>query len=586
MKKNKKEKCEKIGGMALFQGLLLRNSKRDVVVERIDEKIKIDITQKKENTNTILQKIPIIRGIYLFVRLWLSCIPYIGISARRIAEDLLETNKEEEIEVTKIELIMGFGIAIILLFFFFTAIPNMLSLFVEPKFQNILQCLIQVISFLLYLVLLKRAPILQSMFEYHGAEHKVINAYENLGMKNLTIENVKKQTRFHKRCGGNFVIYFVILFLLLTLVLPSQNLIVKNMIQIIAVPFLLGISYEIFVMTSNCKGVFSFLCYPAMAIQWITTKEPSKEQIQIAIYCLMGCVNEKNEMKLTEYMEVQLKEYISDLSDFDKNDFFRIVARIKKITKEEVFLHLKEMTLEFEERIALDTLCHKLYIEHIPLQYILGRQAFYREEYEVNENVLIPRADSEILVEKAIEYIQKEQLKTMIDMCTGSGCIGISITKNSDISFCALVDVSKKALDVARRNVALYQLEKKVCVIQSDLFQEFMKIDNSDIKRYDLIVANPPYIRTDVIQTLDKKVQNEPILALDGGEDGLTIYRRIFEQAKNVLRKNGYLMLEIGYDQLEEITCFIKQDKSYELIESVKDFGGNDRVVICRFLQT
>lgn len=131
-------------------------------------------------------------------------------------------------------------------------------------------------------------------------------------------------------------------------------------------------------------------------------------------------------------------------------------------------------------------------------------------------------------------------------------------------------------------------MAEKVEILKSDLLNEkILQINNSldedkDFK-VDMIVSNPPYIRTDVIKTLDKRVQNEPILALDGGTTGLDFYQRIFKEAKAILKNNGILILEIGYDQLEDIKNIISDNKEYKLLESVKDYGGNDRVVICRF---
>ena len=167
-------------------------------------------------------------------------------------------------------------------------------------------------------------------------------------------------------------------------------------------------------------------------------------------------------------------------------------------------------------------------------------------------------------------------------MCTGSGCVGISIAKNTDIKIAFLVDISKKALDVAEKNIKLNDVFNKVKTIHSDLFNVFLdKAENT----YDIIVSNPPYIPTNDILSLDENVKKEPFIALNGGKDGMDVYRKIFTQAKKVLKNNGLLLLEIGYDELAKITELIKNDDNYILVESVKDLGGNDRVVVCRFLQ-
>lgn len=581
MEKKTNVKHEKIGGMALFNGLVLINKKREAVVEYNDSKININITNlKNNNPKSNIEKIPIIRGIYSLFLMFKSFTPYLIKSARNMLENVIDDNEvKEEIKINKFEVIVSYIIASLLICSFIVIFPNILSTLVEYKLQNTLQIIMQIFIFLLYILIINKIPFLQKIYEYHGAEHKVINAYEKLNLDKITVENVKKQSRFNKRCGGNFVIYLLIVFLMFTAILPSSDLRIKTFVQLVSIPLLIGVSYELLFLFSNFKGIFSYFSYLAMVIQFVTTREPSDEKIQLAIYALYGCVKENNEILLNEYINNYTK---LNLDKYELNDMLRIVAKVKKVNKEEVHINLKSMVLSFEEQIILDTLFDKYYKKNIPLQYILGKQYFYNEEYEVNENVLIPRSDTEILVEKAIEYINKENLETMIDMCTGSGCVGISIAKNSNIKFGFLVDISSKALEVASKNNILNGTNKNLSILKSNLFDEFKNIQQS---KFDIIVSNPPYIKTDVIKTLDKHVQNEPHLALDGGKDGLFVYKKIINQSKQILRHNGYLMLEIGYDQLNKIVKLIEKEKEYEIVEMVKDLAGNDRVVICRFLQ-
>ena len=227
---------------------------------------------------------------------------------------------------------------------------------------------------------------------------------------------------------------------------------------------------------------------------------------------------------------------------------------------------------------------NKYYDEKYPLQYLTHKQYFYNEIYYVDENVLIQRADSEILVEKAIEYINNEDMKNVIDLCTGSGALGISISKNTNIEKMTLIDISLGAIKVAKRNIQKNGVSDKVTVQISDLLNEkISEIKDDSEKRVDMIVSNPPYIKTSVINTLQEEVQKEPHLALDGGKNGLDFYLRIIKEAKEVLRPNGILIFEIGYDQLSDLKDIIKENEEYNLLESVKDYGGNDRVVVCRF---
>lgn len=278
---------------------------------------------------------------------------------------------------------------------------------------------------------------------------------------------------------------------------------------------------------------------------------------------------------IEEYMSDILKKV--DVADFNKDDILRIVAYTLKTNKNNIFLNLNNLYIDSCILEVLKENLDKFYIKNIPLQYIIGTQLFYNEEYIVNENVLVPRADTEILVEKAIQYIYVYNLKNMMDLCCGSGCIGISILNNSNIETCTFVDISDKALEITNKNILHNRINKNVITLNSNLFDEVNE-------KFDIIVSNPPYIPTADIDKLSNIVKNEPHLALDGGIDGLDKYKIIIENASNYLNNNGYLMLEIGYDQLEKIKRLIENSK-LEFIESVKDLGNNDRVVICRFHQ-
>ncbi len=213
----------------------------------------------------------------------------------------------------------------------------------------------------------------------------------------------------------------------------------------------------------------------------------------------------------------------------------------------------------------------------IPLQYITGEQEFMGLTFEVNTNVLIPRQDTEILVEEVLKNLHDGM--HILDLCTGSGCILVSLLQYSNDSTGIGTDYSEPALQVARQNaeriLGKSAAEKgRALFRQGDLFQA---IDKEE--KFDLIVSNPPYIRTDIIKTLMPEVRDyEPILALDGREDGLFFFRRIIEQAGAHLYGGGMLFLEIGYDQGEDVSRLLRET-GYTDVEIYKDYAGNDRVV-------
>ena len=241
--------------------------------------------------------------------------------------------------------------------------------------------------------------------------------------------------------------------------------------------------------------------------------------------------------------------------------------------------------------------------KRIPLAQILGRQSFYGLDFFVNEDVLIPRADTECLVDLVLEdyaELAKQTEKTyaekrnsahvsnkheddveivgsdsslrILDLCTGSGCIGISVAKHLPYQELLLVDLSEKALAVAKKNAEKH-LGGNVRLLQSDLLTEVHE------KRFSLLLSNPPYIVSRVIPDLEREVSEyEPKMALDGGEDGLLFYRRIAKEAKAVLLPGARLYLEIGYDQGESVKD-IFQKEGYEAVEVFPDLSGNPRVV-------
>lgn len=210
---------------------------------------------------------------------------------------------------------------------------------------------------------------------------------------------------------------------------------------------------------------------------------------------------------------------------------------------------------------------------HEPMQYITGWQEFMGLPFYVNEHVLIPRQDTEVLVEEAMKRLMPGM--QVLDLCCGSGCIGISLVKLSCVE-AVLADISTDALKVAAKNAQKLLERSQPKIIQTDLFSEIAG-------RFDMIVSNPPYIRSDVIATLMEEVKEyEPVLALDGREDGLYFYREIAGQAGGYLRDGGYLLFEIGYDQGDDLRKILVEE-GYEEIQIIKDLAGLDRVAIARY---
>ena len=209
---------------------------------------------------------------------------------------------------------------------------------------------------------------------------------------------------------------------------------------------------------------------------------------------------------------------------------------------------------------------------HIPLQHITGEQEFMGYSFLVNPDVLIPRQDTETLTEEALKFTEPGM--KVLDLCTGSGCILISLMKKCHGLTGTGCDISEKALKMARENGRRLQVEASW--IQSDLFEQISE-------RFDLIVSNPPYIRTGVIEELQQEVRlHDPWIALDGKKDGLYFYRRIIAESTGYIRDNGALMFEIGHDQAEDVVRLM-EEAGYTQIRVKKDLAGLDRVVTGRY---
>lgn len=207
---------------------------------------------------------------------------------------------------------------------------------------------------------------------------------------------------------------------------------------------------------------------------------------------------------------------------------------------------------------------------HIPLQHLTGEQEFMGFPFHVSEHVLVPRQDTEILVEEALKLVKAGD--HVLDLCTGSGCIAVSLWKLCVGLAVDAADLSAEALAVAKENAKA--LAAEVSFLQGDLFEAV-----EGRQAYDCIVSNPPYIRTAVIDTLSEEVRaHEPYQALDGKEDGLYFYRKIIRNAGGYLKPGGYLLFEIGYDQAKDVSMLM-QEQDYEEIEVIKDLAGLDRVV-------
>ena len=255
-----------------------------------------------------------------------------------------------------------------------------------------------------------------------------------------------------------------------------------------------------------------------------------------------------------ENVEYDIKAILTDTFGLDLNKFI--------LDMDNEFEPDKDLEAKYLSRIEKRKM-------HIPLQYIINKQNFYGLDFYVDESVLIPRYDTENIVDRIVKDCKENKCLSVLDLCTGSGCIAVCLKKNGFEKVYA-ADISDKALSVAKHNANLNNAD--IIFLQSDLYENFPK----EI-RFDIIVSNPPYISTDKIAELETQVKDfEPKLALDGGKDGLDFYKKILKLSKDFINKSGRLYLEIGYDQAKEVVDLAKKEGYYN-IQIIKDLSGRDR---------
>ena len=246
-----------------------------------------------------------------------------------------------------------------------------------------------------------------------------------------------------------------------------------------------------------------------------------------------------------------------------------LMSQILNISREEVLLNL-EKEIKKEEREKYFNLINRRK-KNEPIAYLTHNKSFWRDKFITNKNSLIPRPDSEHLVEQTLKIIKKNQTKSILDVGVGSGCLSISILKERLKCKCVAIDLSKNALKLAKINANLHQLSDRIKFYKRD-------VDNFCNGKYDLVISNPPYINKHKIKYLDTIIF-EPKIALDGGLDGLEVIKKVISKSKYLLKINGKLVLEIGYDQKYKVAKFLKE-KSFFINKIIKDYGNNTRCIV------
>lgn len=494
--------------------------------------------------------------------------------------------------VSAIAVCLGVVLAIVLFMvlpnFAVSALKELFPSLTGSAWEYVLLGVFKLAIFFIYLGLILVLKDIRRLYMYHGAEHKTITCYEK-GMP-LTVENVMGCSRMHARCGTSFLfIVIAVNILIISLVNWALGVatiengvlqfLAKLGIEIVLLPIIAGISYEIlkFVAKFDNKFVLIFKA-PGFFIQKVfTTREPTAEMVEVAIAAFEKVLEMDADpaMEETEFVTGGiLSQKLADTKKkfaekgIDESDAEWIYSLVLDIKRSELS---SERIISPAESKQIASIVEKR-LTGRPLWYIIGDVDFCGCTIKVDERVLIPRPETEQLAEIAIKTV--EEGDKVLDMCTGSGCLAIAIAKGcagKNISVTA-ADVSDAAIMLAKENANLNSAV--VHFVQTDLFDNIRG-------RFNVIVCNPPYIKTAEIAELDREVKDfEPRIALDGGEDGLDFYRRLAREINRYVARGGMLILEVGEDQAAEVLrLFEKRD--YAIV--IKDLEGKDRFLKIAF---
>lgn len=616
-------KSSNIGGQAVMEGIMMRHKdKYAIAVRRPDKEIELKVEDYKCTFGkAAFLKWPIIRGVVSFVDglvVGTKCLMYSAEIAgdeedekeaaknATLTEEELSAKKAKEAKQFQWLLYITVAISIVVSVAAFMLLPYALASLLRKVGASevgvtVAEAFVKLALFMGYMLLISRMKDIQRTFMYHGAEHKCINCVEH-GLP-LTVENVLASSRQHKRCGTSFLflVMIVSIFLHFIFVLVPGYW-VRLFGRLLMVPIVSGVSFELIQWAGRTDSrLADILSKPGLAMQKLTTKEPTADMAEVAIAAVeavfdwreylkeeFGWKPEENEEKMRTYKDV-LEDGIQLLEtaaiEEARLDAWLLLEYTADITRAWYYAHMDDgLDAKTEERYR--TLCTKR-AQHIPLQHITGRAYFMGYEFCVDERVLVPRQDTEVLVEEAISRMRNLEKPQILDMCTGSGCILLSLLLELPQALGTGVDVSEGALCVAKENRKRLGLEQRAELIQSDLFSAdyFQKNSGNDHMEYDMLISNPPYIRTEDIEGLMEEVRfHDPVLALDGKENGLYFYEKITEQAGTYLKPGGWLMYEIGCDQGMDVSEIMKKN-GFEQIEIKKDLAGLDRVVTGRKMQ-
>ncbi len=542
--------------------------------------IKLSSSRTKKSFKNFL-KFPFLRGIVIFFYgFWQFCyflLENSHFNEVQKEEFPFEKKISKKLSITANTIFWSIFSFLTLFFgiFVFGIVPDLVARALPPNCtqieRNALSGSLKLVLFYVIVLMLKIIPAMRAYYRFNGAICAQQNLQSSHKSNNPSSPNYFRSTNF--LC---FVIFsFALHFFVVSLIGLQINFFLGILFNIAVFLLITSISYEFLKIFETRRFLITrivaiILCFPV-------TNKPSRTEMEVCFGAyeeLKQMTKDQTRQTLSAGDEIALSTVLcevknslsrSDITDPSEAEWLIATVLEKNRTQ------MKLTPTITQEQLASIRAAVSERKKHVPLSKIFGWTEFYGNRFIVDKNVLSPRCETELLCEQAIKIINKKDYKKILDLCTGSGAIAITLAKNTNAKIDG-VDISKSALKVASKNAQ--NLGAKVALYESNMFSGLKK----NIK-FDMIVSNPPYISTKEISLLDEEVKNhDPHIALDGGDDGLDFYRIIAKNAPEFLKKEGYLLLEIGDRQFVDVKKILSEN--FKNIKVIKDLNNIDRIVV------
>ncbi|MBQ8604570.1 MAG: peptide chain release factor N(5)-glutamine methyltransferase [Oscillospiraceae bacterium] len=614
------DKKVSIGGQALIEGIMMKGPHSySIAVRTPDGGINVKKYKVKPGKFT---KIPVLRGMYSFIDSLITGYKSIMASADAAMVDL----EEDELELwlkkhfgdkaadilLMIAGVLGGMLALVLFMVLPTTFTGIIDKIIPlGGLKAAVEGVSKLIIFIVYLWLVSKMSEIKRVFAYHGAEHKTIACYE--AGEELTVENVRKHTRFHPRCGTSFMFIVLLVSIAVFSFVPWQSTLGRVVMKVAFLPVVVGIAYEILRYTGrHTNACTRIMATPGLWFQRLTTNEPEDDMIEVAIASVNAILPEtivkkpvpeqlneetapEPEARLAAAAEKtateENRDYVIPVSN-RLNDVYRAMQEILAENENsdprfeaaqlvQFVLGADRLTLGPDYEMTDEQKKKLIYLAGkraggYPLQYILGTWQFFDLDLDVGEGVLIPRADTEDVVMAAVQQLKDTACPAVIDLCSGSGAIALAVKRFIPDASVVAVEKYDEAFAYLERNIEKTGL--MVLPVKYDIFNYDFVCEE---EAFDMIISNPPYIDPRMEGKLQTEVSYEPGTALFAEDYGLRFYKFIAQNYYHALKDGGYLVFEHGYDQSKEVENILVKAR-YTVVQRIVDTAGNPRGIIAR----